>query len=94
MGEKYLPEEHWTSPLRTKAGLSPIPSPTPTQSSFTIKDIDGIWTMAVAKLGYPDAGAWASRPPTWHIEVKTTRGPVTEEFVFSGPQFERVRRFR
>jgi hypothetical protein len=59
-------------------------------SAFTFKDPDGFWTETFARSGIPEAGAWRTSPPTWHVEVKTTRGPLRDEIVFSSAQFEKV----
>ena len=40
--------------------------------------------------GFVDAAAWKSRPPVWHLEVKTTVGGRDDEFPISGAEFERV----
>jgi hypothetical protein len=89
MADKFNPEEHWTSSRRTRAGIAP-PANCDSSSAFTIRDTQGTWTEIVARSGYPEAGAWRSRPPTWHIEVKTTRGPLAEEFTLSAAQFDKA----
>src|SRR5436305_1113884 len=72
MKDGYIPDEHWTSNLRTKAGHTAFTDERG-KSSFTIVDTDGLFTTIIAENGYPDARAWRSRPPTWHLEVKSTR---------------------
>ena len=89
MADKFVPEEHWTSSRRTRAGHPPSTN-NDGLSAFTIKDTQGAWTEIVARSGYPEAGAWKTRPPTWHIEVKTTKGPLAEEFTLSAAQFEKA----
>jgi len=57
-------------------------------SSFTIVDSDGAWTVLAAQSGASD---WISEPPTWHFDVKATRGPLTERFPMTPAEFENVR---
>lgn len=89
MADRFVPEEHWTSNLRTKAGLPP-PAYCDGLFAFTLKDTQGVFTDIVSRAGCPEAGAWKTRPPTWHIVVKTTRGQLTEEFRLSAAQFDKV----
>ena len=89
MGDEFVAGEYWTSPHRIRAGLSPLVISEDT-STITLKDASAIWTKAMAASGYSDAGAWLACPPTWHIEVKTTRGHVGEDFTLSAAQFEKV----
>lgn len=84
-----MQEEHWTSHRRTKAGLPP-PTNNDGLAAFTIKDTQGAWTEIVAASGFPEARAWKSRPPTWHIEVRTTKNSLGEEFTLSAAQFDKV----
>jgi hypothetical protein len=85
----YVPNEHWTSNLRAKAGYTEFTGERD-ESSFTLVDTGGLFTTVVARSGYPDAQAWKRRPPTWHLEVKSTRSGLSEKFYFSTEQFEKV----
>ena len=94
--EGYRPEEHWTSPLRSrKEGMAPYDvSRAKKTSAFTIVDADGAWTTLAAQSGVPSASDWMSEPPTWHFDVKATRGPLAERFVMEPAEFENVSKFR
>ncbi|KAK3690296.1 hypothetical protein B0T22DRAFT_441705 [Podospora appendiculata] len=73
LGDKYNPDAHWTSTLRAKHRLGFPEYRGDAICSFTFNDAEcnGAWTKAVAAAEYHDALRWRSRPPTWHIEVKT-----------------------
>jgi hypothetical protein len=59
--------------------------------SFTLKDPDGAWTFLALKSGFFEAEDWMKMPPTWHFDIKTTRGPLDRGFVVSPEDFEKVR---
>src|SRR5436305_10617367 len=91
MHDKFVPEEHWTSSRRTRAGLAPLIN-NDGSSAFTLKDTQGAqaWTEIVECSGHPEVRAWRTCPPTWHIDVKTTRGPLAEKFTLSAAQFDKA----
>jgi len=88
--ERFDAETHWTSPLRERAGIEPFTGVPGSCSAFTIEDRNGQYIDLFAKSGIPEARSWRSRPPTWHIEVKSTRRGLNEEFSLTPAQFERV----
>jgi hypothetical protein len=92
MSERFNPEEQWTSNRRIRAGFS-APAVSDDVFAFTIKDTEGVWTEIIARSGYPEACAWRTRPPTWHIIVKTTRGSLSDEFALTAAQFDKVRKY-
>ena len=91
MLKNFVPEKHWTSHRRTKARLPPLTTTIDDTFAFTFADTDAIWTKIVARSGIPDAMAWCRRPPTWHIIVKTTEGPLADRFILSASQLDKVR---
>ncbi|KAK3323250.1 hypothetical protein B0T19DRAFT_462713 [Cercophora scortea] len=93
LGDKYKPEAHWTSTLRTKHANHNLPAyQGDAICSFTFNDAEcnGAWTKAVVAAEYHDARGWLNRPPTWHIEVKTVGTPA-ESFALSHLYFELAR---
>lgn len=92
MADSFNAEEHWISQRRTRAGLSK-PTVSDDTFSFVIKDSEGKWTDVISRAGFPDARAWRRTPPTWHLIVKTTRGPLDGEFTLSAMQFEKARQY-
>ena len=42
---------------------------------------------------WTEAAAWESRPPTYHLEVKSSLGGLHSDFSLEAKEFDRVRRF-
>jgi hypothetical protein len=95
LGNDYNPEQHWTSRHRTTSGYSPLPfeGPHSTNANFTIDDSAGTFTQFLTKLT-KSAECWLSKPPTYHLEVKTTAGGLLVQFNLSHTEFIRARRYR
>ncbi|KAK3364627.1 hypothetical protein B0T25DRAFT_576849 [Lasiosphaeria hispida] len=73
----YRPEQHWTSPLRTRAGLEPCESLPVDASTFTILDGSGELSRLLRQPGCAKTEKWASRC-TFHIHVVTTASDLLE----------------
>jgi hypothetical protein len=95
LGSDYNPEQHWTSRHRTTIGYAPLSfeGPHNTHASFTIDDSAGVFTEFLTKVTKVAEG-WLSKPPTYHLEVKTTAGGLLDEFNMSHMEFVRARRYR
>lgn len=85
----YRPEDHWTNPLRSRAGHREFSDPNAWHAAFTIPDPNGILTNAMCKAGHvsPD---WLESPPSWHFEVETTEGGLDSPFYLTNSQVDRV----
>lgn len=89
LGFAFAPETHWTSSLRSKAGLSPFSKDDTTASTFTIKDVHGNFSNLLTRNGYRKAASW--RPsPTFHVEVVPSDGGLTEAFCLDPNQVRKV----
>ncbi|KAK0724581.1 hypothetical protein B0H67DRAFT_657164 [Lasiosphaeris hirsuta] len=73
----YQPEKHWTSPLRTRAGLEPCENLPVDASTFTIMDGSGDLSGLLRQLGCANTKKWASCC-TFHIHVVTTASDLLE----------------
>ena len=89
LARAYSPARHWTSCLRSKAGISPFESPDVSQSTFTIDDELGAFTELLIQNGYKAAGAWRGRP-TYHIEVNTSEAGLLSKFYLDQYQIQKV----
>ena len=89
LGSAFVPETHWTSPLRSKAGLSPFSKDDRTTSTFTIEDVHGSFSNLLTKNGYRKAAKW--RPfPTFYVEVVPSEGDLMEVFCLDPDQVRKV----
>jgi hypothetical protein len=95
LGKAYNPNIHWTSVMRSRAGHGSFKASALENAAFTFtgRDTAEIFTDFLAHIGYLNARLWKGFPPTYHIEVAATAGNVLAPFVWSVPQFERVRTF-
>ena len=87
-GGIYDPEVHWTSNLRTRAGIPPLKKITD-ESPFTFADN---WIATETLLYLLDLGLTTLRssPPTFHIETAVCGGHGDDPFVWSADQVNRV----
>ncbi|KAF2679081.1 hypothetical protein K458DRAFT_408347 [Lentithecium fluviatile CBS 122367] len=89
LGSDFIPEVHWTSSLRSKAGLLPFLKGKMTTSTFTINDLHGTFSKILANNGYKVASSW--RPsPTFHIDVVPSEGDLTEAFCLDPNQVRKA----
>ena len=92
LGTRYIPEEHWTSKHRTRAGHSQYSGAENAASTFTIPDHSGMLTAFLIRSDAVDAEFRNIKPPpTYHLEVKSSRGGIESGFTLESAQFERVR---
>jgi hypothetical protein len=86
-----VPDTHWTSKYRSRAGHSPYNGAENAASTFTVQDYSGVLTLFLITAGVVDPGFLYIKPlPTYHLEVKSTRGGIDSEFTLTSAQFERV----
>jgi hypothetical protein len=91
---RYVPDIHWTSKYRARAGHSPYTGAENTESTFTIPDHSGVLTAFLICAGALDAGFLNIKAlPTYHLEVKSSKGGIESAFTLNSAQFERVRYF-
>lgn len=90
LGKHFDPLKHWTSSLRTRAGL-PAPEKSSGKAAFTIA---GAHALAVTKLlitqGYSQAEIWKDMKPTYHFEVAASAGDADSTFIWSTGELKRV----
>ncbi|KAG0645662.1 hypothetical protein D0Z07_8708 [Hyphodiscus hymeniophilus] len=91
LGQSYNPSQHWTSKLRSKANIPTFSNDQKATSTFKFADVSGTFTQLLKDGQYPGASSWVTHPPTYHIDVKSTRGDVHSEFYVSPVQFQRAR---
>jgi hypothetical protein len=93
LGKAYDPNINWTSIMRSRAGHGPFKASSLENAAFTFtrRDTAETFTHFLIHIGYLNAALWKRLPPTYHIEVAATAGNVFAPFVWSVPQFERVR---
>jgi hypothetical protein len=89
MGGTYLPVLHWTSCLRSKAGICPYENTDSSQSTFTIDDKSGTFTELLLRNGYNAARSWRSHP-TYHIEVNTSVAELLSKFYLDPHQINKA----
>ncbi|KIX05483.1 uncharacterized protein Z518_06355 [Rhinocladiella mackenziei CBS 650.93] len=96
LGSAYVPETHWTSPLRTRNGHKPfvgernILGKKKMYANFTLTDQSKLFTRYFAHR-YSEAGKWIGRPPVYHLDVRTTKGGFPSEFAWSNDQMKMAR---
>jgi hypothetical protein len=89
-----VPEEHWTSIHRIKAGLDEFqPADGKFGPAFSIPDDPHHkFAQILAKFhGRSVQSIWQPCPKRWHLEVKVSEGGLADEFSLTWEQFERVR---
>ncbi|KAE9371829.1 hypothetical protein N431DRAFT_559247 [Stipitochalara longipes BDJ] len=102
LGNNYNPRIHWRSKRRTKAGFPLVSCPLEDDQppTFSFSDVVGTFTQLLAAkptdYSYLSSAGnmlkgWLTRPPTYHLDVKTTRGGLKEEFEVSGAMVKRAR---
>ncbi|GAW15237.1 hypothetical protein ANO14919_046460 [Xylariales sp. No.14919] len=87
----YKPEEHWTSPLRSRNGLPQYTAERLDTSTFTINDTRGKLRDAIIHRGYVPSDTLAECV-TVHIEVCSTNGELDSHFVLSNSQYKKASR--
>jgi hypothetical protein len=92
LGQNYNPRQHWTSKRRARAGLPTFSSNSPdSHSTFKFSDVNGTFAQLLIDDSFLAAKNWLISPPTYHIDVKSTKGDFRSEFSISPAQFRRAR---
>ncbi|KAH6898099.1 hypothetical protein B0T10DRAFT_535063 [Thelonectria olida] len=98
VGKVYNPDQHWTNPLRYRAGHSIFPHAGAEHASFTISGSDASFQTRsfLARSGCFGLGSSkvGERNQTYHFDIVVTTGDSTPEFSWTTQQFERMRKFR
>lgn len=100
MKDCYDPLKHWTSIHRIHSGYAAYRLPNALTASFTIPHVSGSQAASVLTQylylvqRYSPAREWLEDPPTYHIEVKTTKDGLKGEFSLTNEEWERARRLR
>ena len=91
LGVAYKSHDHWTSELRTRAGI-PYLGDHANASPLTM--IDRHSSKAVTKFliesGHPEAAAWKLTFPTYHFEIAPSTGDWFSPFAWNSKSLERV----
>ena len=90
LGDYYDPLKHWTSRHRTVMGYPPSYYDEGMRASFSFADIHGDFTKYLIQSGHNAPYEWFKKPPTYHLEVKSSEEGLEKEFTMSSAQFERV----
>ena len=92
MGADFVPQSHWTSCLRSRAGHKPYDLEDQTVSTFTLPDIRG--RLLSFLRGENHQGFRSLTPGTvFHIQVVYSVGNTSSAFDISSQQVEKVSRF-
>ncbi|KAI1388885.1 uncharacterized protein F4822DRAFT_443674 [Hypoxylon trugodes] len=94
MGTAYNPLRHWTSDLRTRAGLPPFANKD--VSPFTMRDpaISKAMTQHLISLGHEKLAQWNCSFLVYHLEIAASGGDRNSSFVWSSSQIRRIQRFQ
>lgn len=92
LGSAYNPEEHWTSPLRSRRGYAPFTAPNDSPlSSFHIDARAGqAMTDFLITMLVKQAENWKFFPPDYHIDVQTTVDDISASFTWNMLNFDMV----
>ncbi|KAI1426993.1 hypothetical protein F5Y12DRAFT_793314 [Xylaria sp. FL1777] len=92
---RYESEVHWTSPLRTRAGL-PYKTYSRHTSPFTIYNPlpSQAMTQFLIESGHTVARQWIGRVPVFHIEIAVSTGESASSFVWGTSQLRRICKYR
>jgi len=93
LNNNYNAQQHWTSKYRTRANFPRFYFNGNETPSFKFKDVGASFTQLLAKEDFPGAKDWVKSPPTYHIDVKSTRGDIHAQFTITPAQFQRARDF-
>ena len=86
----FRTDAHWTSNNRNQA-FPDKPAFTGKEkehADFTYKDDQGILTRLLMDKGLNNGDELLKNPPTYHLEVKSTKGPCDEPFFMSDNQLK------
>ena len=91
VGSAYSPHKHWTSELRSRAGI-PCLEDYKNASPFTMSDRDAskAVTRFLVKSGRLEAKRWEQTFPTYHFEIAPSTGDWHSAFVCHSKSLERV----
>jgi len=95
MGSNYNPRSNWNSQRRTRADFPLLSSPKHDESTFSFADVTGTFTKLLLASSPDFAGSamkeWIDKSLIYHLDVKTTRGGLQEEFAVSDAMVKRAR---
>ncbi|KAI0406032.1 hypothetical protein F4802DRAFT_560462 [Xylaria palmicola] len=91
----YESKTHWTSPLRTRAGLwhriyNRDTSPFTIYNPLASQDM----TQFLMESGHMTAYQWVGRAPVFHLEIGVSTGDSTSSFVWGTSQLRRTCKYR
>ncbi|KAL6365750.1 hypothetical protein LRP88_00325 [Fusarium phalaenopsidis] len=94
LGDRYIEETHWTSPMRCRLTQGPF-NFEPKQATFTITSDDGAnLTEFLVRNLYNEASEWREECPNYHIEVHATAGGPGSPLVMRTSMMEMARKYR
>ncbi|KAH7399670.1 hypothetical protein BKA66DRAFT_437202 [Pyrenochaeta sp. MPI-SDFR-AT-0127] len=89
LGCAYIAGMHWTSPLRSRAGLLPYFTDDETISTFTIEDTTTAFASLLQASGCKVPGSMG-HSPIFHIEVIPSEGDLAEKFCMDPEQIQKA----
>ncbi|KAM6519042.1 hypothetical protein FALCPG4_012696 [Fusarium falciforme] len=94
LGDRYIEEKHWTSPMRCRLTQGPF-NFEPKRATFTITSDDGAnFTEFLVRNLYNEAMKWREGCPNYHIEVHATAGSPGSPLVMRTSTMEMARKYR
>jgi hypothetical protein len=90
LGKEYLPDRHWTSQCRKKAGYSEYGEDDSARATFTFQDTEGRFSHFLLSRGYAEAAKWMKKQINYHLEVKSTEGDYLTPFHIQDHELARV----
>ncbi|KAH7258717.1 hypothetical protein B0J15DRAFT_396321 [Fusarium solani] len=94
LGDRYIEETHWTSPMRCRLTQGPF-NFEPKRATFTITSDDGAnLTEFLVRNLYNEAREWREKCPNYHIEVHATAGGPGSPLVMRTSMMEMARKYR
>ncbi|KAK3329233.1 hypothetical protein B0H66DRAFT_488127 [Apodospora peruviana] len=86
LGKAYVPEKHWTSSLRTRAGFRPVPTTSIYVPAFTIRDKTNSLRKFLTSKGLNVETAKSVSHIKFHIDVITAEGELEDNQFFIHPK--------
>ena len=95
MGNNYNPHNNWKSRHRARAGFPVVPYVTHNKPTFSFVDAAGTFTRFLfancASFASSEREEWIDKRLKYHLDVKTTRGSLQEEFEVSEAMLKRAK---
>lgn len=93
LGNTYNASHHWTSSRRHLHDNLTRYKPLDSDSNFCFKDTNGAFTHLLYNESCPDANQWFARPPTYHIDVKSTHSHMQHSFDLGDREISKAKEY-